>query len=40
MTEEQIKAVKIVVEMLDEKMQEAPSREIADVCNYLSDLLE
>lgn len=39
MDTETIEAVKIVIDMLDKKMEEDPSREVADVCNFLSDLL-
>lgn len=33
-------ALEIVIEHLDEAMQEAPSREMADACNFLQGLLE
>lgn len=33
-------ALKIVVKYLDDKMEEAPNRELADVSNYLQALLD
>jgi len=35
MTQEQLKALRIVIDMLDEEMEDTPSRELADVSNFL-----
>ena len=35
MTDNQLKALRIVIDMLDEEMEDTPSRELADVSNYL-----
>ena len=40
MTDELKQAIQKVVDYLDEGMEQDPSRELADVCNYLSGLLE
>lgn len=39
MTEELKQAYQLVIEDLDERMQ-IPSRALADVCNYLQNILE
>ena len=31
-------ALQIVIDYLDEKMQDAPNRQLADVSNYLEDV--
>lgn len=35
MTDNQLKALRIVIDMLDEEMEDTPSRELADVSNFL-----
>ena len=37
MTEEQKKALRIVIDMLDAEMEESPSRELADLSNALEE---
>lgn len=39
MTDEVKTAMRTVIEYLDEKMQEAPNRKLADASNLLEDLL-
>lgn len=40
MSDEVKKAMQTVVDYLDDKMREAPNRQLADVTNYLAELLE
>ena len=40
MTEEQQKAMRVVIDYLDGKMEEAPNRDLADVSNYLEDIYQ
>ena len=39
MTIEQAQAMRVVIDYLDEQMNESPSKELADVSNFLEDLL-
>lgn len=40
MSDELKKAMRMVVDYLDEQMRNAPNRELADVSNYLENLLQ
>lgn len=40
MTDQQLKALRITIDMLDEKMEDSPSRELADVSNYLEAMYQ
>jgi hypothetical protein len=40
MTEEQKKALRIVIDYLDAKMEDAPDRQLADISNYLENLAQ
>lgn len=40
MSDNQVKALRIVIDMLDEKMEDTPSRELADVSNYLESMYQ
>ena len=40
MTPTQLEALKIVVEMLDNLMEKTPNKELADVSNYLQEMID
>lgn len=40
MTEDQLSALRTVIDYLDEQMNEQPNRELADVSNYLENIYQ
>lgn len=40
MTEELLQALRTVINYLDEQMNEQPSRELADISNYLENIIQ